>query len=665
MKYLPLHKVFMRSLLLLFGFFLGAFAWGQERPILERPKKIIPENRTRDFRSTDSLSGGFNLGERQQIEKTKPITDYLIISQNRDTTYVDTTLTTQKLYRFNFRRKDDFEHLPLANSGQVINRLSLKPIASAALPSLGFTAKNDQFFQPDEVFYYHVPTPLTDMFFKTTFKQGQSTDVLITANLSPGLNYSIAYRGHRSLGHYQHSLTGMSQLRISARYENPNGRYRMRLQVANQKVEQQENGGLTAASVDDFLNEVPEFEDRARLSVRFEDAINQFTGKRYLLEQDYAVLQSQDSVPVPLLRLGYRVQTDSQTHTFDQDIQNDFFGVLHASSTDVSDNMHYATQRHDVYALFEHSKWGQMEAYASSLRYDYQTQHTADDLSLSESGFALGGKMHFMSEKIETIARLEQTFDNARFGNTASVDVFLPAFKSFQLRGGLRWQHQYPGLNFAHYHSAYQDFTWTTDIQRTTRTTLYGAIQHSKLGTLSAQLIRLDDYAFFEQDANPESMRVLPKQWDKAINLLKLKWDTRVESGKFALESELLYQQIDQSQAPLHIPEFVGRATLRYADHWFAKATYVNIGLGAKYYSQYYADAYNPVLSEFVLQKQTQIGGTPIVEAFFNMKIKQTRLFIRADHLSALWDGNTKFSAPNYPYRDFVLRFGLVWNFFR
>ena len=55
-------------------------------------------------------------------------------------------------------------------------------------------------FQSDEVHYYHVPTPLTEMYFKTAFEQGQSTDVLITANLSPRLNYAVAYRGIVHLG---------------------------------------------------------------------------------------------------------------------------------------------------------------------------------------------------------------------------------------------------------------------------------------------------------------------------------------------------------------------------------------------------------------------------------------------------------------------------------
>jgi hypothetical protein len=46
------------------------------------------------------------------------IKDYQIISHQRDTTFVDTTLTIQKDYKYNYLRKDDFEYMPMANMGQ-------------------------------------------------------------------------------------------------------------------------------------------------------------------------------------------------------------------------------------------------------------------------------------------------------------------------------------------------------------------------------------------------------------------------------------------------------------------------------------------------------------------------------------------------------------------
>ena len=53
----------------------------------------------------------------------------------RDTTYVDTTLSIKKKYKFNYLRKDNFELLQFSNVGQTYNslaysfdRLNLKPL---------------------------------------------------------------------------------------------------------------------------------------------------------------------------------------------------------------------------------------------------------------------------------------------------------------------------------------------------------------------------------------------------------------------------------------------------------------------------------------------------------------------------------------------------------
>ena len=91
------------------------------------------------FQDQDSL---FSKRSKQKFTEKKPITDYLIISQDRDTTFVDTTLSVAKQYKFNFRRKDDFEHLAFANSGQTVNYLSMQSGPQSILPMPGFFAKS-------------------------------------------------------------------------------------------------------------------------------------------------------------------------------------------------------------------------------------------------------------------------------------------------------------------------------------------------------------------------------------------------------------------------------------------------------------------------------------------------------------------------------------------
>ncbi len=613
------------------------------------------------FQVQDSL---FSNRSKERLTEKKPITDYLIISQSRDTSYVDTTLSVEKQYKFNFRRKDNFEYLAFANSGQTINYLSVQSDSQSILPTPGFRAKIHQMFQPDEVFYYHVPTPLTEMYFKTAFQQGQSTDVLITANLSPRMNYAIAYRGHRSLGHYQHSLSGVSQLRFSTWYENPNRRYRLRFQMANQKIEQQENGGLDDLSLRNYTNKITEFEDRARLSVKFQNATNFFTGKRYLLEQDYALIMTSDSIPLPALRLGYRIQADSQRHTFDQQAAIDEFGSLAEGYTTPKDKLHYTNKRHDVYALFEQPKWGQIEAYASALKYSYNNVHTSLDHEVNESGIAVGGKLGFSLQDSQWKFHFEQSADDNLLGSFAQLTASFPKIVKVNLQGGFRWETYSPRFTLLNYHSSYSSFIWQKSMLKTKRSTFFSSLDVPKLGLFSVSLITLDNYGYFQQSLGKGSLFVTPEQWDETIHLLKARWDNRLSLGVFSLDTNIQFQQVDDN-APIHLPDLLGRSTVSYADEWFRKAAFVQIGATVKYYSSFYADAYSPILSDYVVQDAIKIGGEPLFSAFFNAKIRQTRLYFNADNLGAAWNGNNRLAAPNHPYRDFILRFGIVWNFFQ
>ena len=616
-------------------------------------------------RSSQDQDSLFGKRSRQLFTEKRPITDYLIISQDRDTTFVDTTLSVVKQYKFNFRRKDDFEYLTFANTGQTVNHLSLQSAPKSILPTPGYGAKMHQMFQPNEVHYYHVPTPLTEMYFKTAFEQGQSTDVLITANLSPRLNYAVAYRGHRSLGHYQHSLSGVSQLRFSAWYENPNRRYRLRFKLANQKIEQQENGGLDSLSLQNFTDKIAEFEDRARLSVKFQNAANLFTGKRYLLEQDYALLMTTDSIPVPALRVGHRIRTDSQRHHFNQDSVVEELGALAEESTSPNDELHYTTTRHDVYAVFEKSKWGQVEAYGSALQYSFNHVHTTDDFEIKESGVAVGGKLGFSLKESQLNFHFEQSSGSNKLGNFLQLTASFPSVKKFRLKGGFRWDTYAPKLTLTNYHSNYESFIWQKNLLSTNRSTLFSSLDVPKLGLFRVDIITLDNYAYLQLDLDRGSLFVTPKQWNETIQLLKARWDNNLSVGVFSLDTNIQIHKFGNENVPLHLPDFLGRSTLSYADEWFNKAAFVQIGATVKYYSSFYADTYSPVLSDYVVQDAVKIGGEPLFSAFFDAKIQQTRLYFNAENLGAAFNGNNSLAAPDYPYRDFILRFGIVWNFFQ
>ena len=92
---------------------------------------------------------------------------------------------------------------------------------------------------------------------------------------------------------------------------------------------------------------------------------------------------------------------------------------------------------------------------------------------------------------------------------------------------------------------------------------------------------------------------------------------------------------------------------------------YIQTGVTFKYFSEYAMNAYNPVLGEFYIQNSEKFGGYPLLDFFINARVQQTRIYLKAEHFnSGFGETDNYFAAPDYPYRDFVIRFGLVWNFF-
>ncbi len=141
-----------------------------------------------------------NEGEKTKKQKKEkpPVTLYKIISAKRDTTFLDTSLSVQRDYKFNYLRKDNFELQEFANVGQPYNNLAyefdninLKPLFVAQSHHFGYR-------EIEDMEYYNLPTPLTELYFKTAFKQGQQLDAFFSLNTSEQFNFSIAYKGVRS-----------------------------------------------------------------------------------------------------------------------------------------------------------------------------------------------------------------------------------------------------------------------------------------------------------------------------------------------------------------------------------------------------------------------------------------------------------------------------------
>jgi len=634
------------------------------------------------------------------------IEDYKIFYSDGTEAFVDTTLTIQKDYRFNYLRKDYFELLPFANTGEAFNRLGYDFQDQKLIPDIGARAKHYAYMEEDEIPYYEVPSPLTELFFKTVFEQGQLLDALITVNTAPRLNITLAHKAYRSLGKYINTLGGATNLRFSSQYTSKNYRYRQRSHFAAQRLENQANGGLDSLNVYYFEKAVEDldydgFLDRSRLNNNIE-VNNTLIGRRYYLDQQYDLKLGGSAKmfnyqKTKRLTVGHKINFEGKHFIYDNTKRNSFFGTVSGTSIfgiktslDVMDN--------EAYAIWREKNLGELKAGLRLIQWDYKitmpqnsgnseepidygpdpTEIQANQLALSTHWKRTFLKFDFMAEGYFSAVRDY----SSQFISGAISRKFENGLTT---KAKLSLRSQAPNFNFYLHRSNFVEYNWfNPDLKNQLTNSLHFSLRHPKWGELTGQYEILNNYTYFKNllpqnngaslsslsIKKEEELLVAPEQHPSSIQYLKLRFYQALDFWKFTLANKVQYQKVSQEGAPddftpLNVPEWNLRSSFLFSSEVFNKALFLQVGATAQYFTLYYADRYNAHLGEFASQNHTQIGEFPRIDLFFNAKIQQTRLYFKYEHFNSNQTGYNYYAAPFTPYRDSIIRFGLVWNFFQ
>jgi hypothetical protein len=594
-------------------------------------------------------------------------TDYKIISHSRDTTYIDTTLTLQKDYKFNYLRTDNFELLPFHNQGQTFNNLGYSYNNILRLPDFGFSAKQVSYLEVDDINYFDVPTPTSEIMYRTGLQQGQVVDAIFTLNFSKRLNVSLSYKGLRSLGAYRNSLVSNGNFRGTFRYRTKNNQYEIRGHLTTQDFFHQENGGLTAEALDNFINEDPNFGQRSRLDINLNDAQSQFDATRIYFEHSYKLLANKDSLSdkdFSNLKIGHIFTNENKSYGFSQTTNTTaIFGDVNA--TDASNKDADSKLTNNEFNLEFNSKYvlGKFKAKVNLTSYNYgydsilNQNSTISKLRLESNAISFGADWNARIKNFNLNADASITPGSGRLsGNYIRGTAVYAKDSLFAIKGSLLLSSKSPNFNTLLHQSIYDDYNWQNEFSNVNTRDL-GFAFSSKWLNGAVNFTNIDNYTYFDEDSKPQ-------QFANQITYLKVKANREFKFWKLALDNTVMYQNVSSGSSVFRVPEFVTRNTFYYADNWFkGDAMFVNIGVTFKYFTKYNANAYNPLLSEFRLQNDEEIGF-PTVDVFFNARVRRTRLYLKVDNVTSGFTKKNYFSAPNYPYRDFTVRFGLVWNWF-
>ena len=666
--HLSLQRQSMNKSLLLFSiliFLSGNALFSQvfDKPV--RKKSLETLEKTPFSMQNDSLN---NSGEISVTlsGKTK-YTDYKIISHNRDTTYIDTTLTIQKDYKFNYLRTDNFELLGFHNQGQTFTNLGYDFSNLKLFPDIGFTAKQFSYLDIDEIKYYEVPTPTTEITYRTGLQQGQVLDAIFTLNFSKRLNVSLSYKGIRSLGAYRRSLASNGNFRGAFHYRTKNNRYAMRGHITSQDFFNEESGGLPQVEIDKFESNDDNYTTRARLDVNLNDAENQFNSKRIYLDHSYKLVAVKDTTnnkDFSNLKFGHIFTNETKEYRFIQTTTTTaIFGD--ENSANARNEIAKTTITNNELNLEFNSKYvlGQFKAKINLTNYSHgydsilNSNSNISKIKLEGNAISVGADWNAKIKNFQLNATGNISPGTGRLsGNFLKGEALYKKDSLFALKGSLLISSKSPNFNTLLHQSKYDDYNWQNNFNAVNTRNL-GFDFSSKWINASLNFTNIDNYTYFNENNKPV-------QFDNQITYLKVKVSKEIKYWKLALDNTIMYQNVSSGSSVFRVPELVTRNTFYYEDYWFkGKPMLVNVGATFKYFTKYKMNAYNPLLAEFTLQ-DTQEIGFPTVDVFFNAQVRRTRLYFKIDNVTSSFTKKNYFSAPNYPYRDFTIRFGMVWNWF-
>jgi hypothetical protein len=604
----------------------------------------------------------------QELDSTKvedvkaDIKLYKTFNTEKDSVYIDTSLTINDEYKYNYLRKDNFGLFAFSNEGYLYSQLDFSRKKKYTSPQFGFNAKHSVYLNNSDIYYYSVPTPLTDLYFKTVMRQGQSLDALISVNTKPNLNFTVAYKAIRSVGDYFNNLTSSGHFRFITNYNSRNNKYFLKINFVGQDILNQENGGVSDISQLDGTN--VSFKQRERVDVYFTDAYSKLKGHRYFLDHSYQFTTGNSFV------LKHQAYFENKFYEYIQGTTSARLGNSLYSS--INNKTRFDVFYNKVGVSFKTKNLGEINFFIDNYSYNqfyaipFGVEYNENvRYNLHNRINNVGGQYEFHRNKWNFNILLQNAISNQPSSNYEAYAKYKISDHNF-VKISAQQISKIPDNIFLFNRSDYTNYNWNTSFKNE-KISILKAETKNKWFEASVQITNLNDHLYFyNTEERMDSLVVKPFQYNKSIQYLSAEIAKEIKYKNWALDNRIKLQEVQQDEKILNLPYLVLRNTLYYTKPVFKKAMLLQTGITVNYFSNYYADDYVAVLGEFFVQDQTKVGGFPVLDFFVNARVQQCRIYLKAEHINALFTNKVDYyNAPNSPFRDFHVRFGLEWNFFK
>ncbi len=520
---------------------------------------------------------------------------------------------------------------------------------------------------PEDVKYYNVTIPFTHLDYTQSENKNTKNEtrfnVLHSQNVNEQLNFALDYRINRSQGQFQNQEAKNNMFNFSGSYIGDV--YQLHCGIIINKLTMQENGGLeNDSTINDTGKETEELPVRIYNGTR---NLLQSTTFRLDHELRWGKYKEIDSLEVYVPRVGlqHRFELSMNKRSFSDDnadrgfYENHYIDELVTNDEVKFRNLENRFQLNAFEAPDRKFTFGKAVYLENEL-----VKITIPDTLLGSSSETytntfIGGMLYRRDGKFwnwEGTGRIGITghkkgaYDFS-FNIEKSVRI---ARDTLAFKANIGFSDITPDYFQQNYVSNH--YIWNNNFDHSQELKLNFQIElPAREFSAGLDYTLLGNYIYNNEQA-------MPAQATKEFSLLGFYVNSHIRWGLLHLNTKLLLQEISHDKY-LRVPRFSAFAST-YLYFKMAKVMHTQIGVDTRYFSKFYADAYDPATMNFHLQNERKIGGYPTFDLFVNLKLKRTRAFFKLINAGGGIIGKEQFSALHYPVNRRTFRVGIAWTFY-
>ena len=518
----------------------------------------------------------------------------------------------------------------------------------------GLNTMNVFNYSNDSIKYFRTRTPYTELFLEIGQGKEQFFKLIHSQNITKQWNVALNILRANSEGIYQRQNMSSNNLSVSSNFVSKSNRYVLLTNGIYRSFKKDENGGIEKDSL--FENNV--FSNRKLIEINLTDARSR-TGERNFFMKHFFYfgkkesLKVNDSVSVnhviPRSYISYSFSVKDHWFVYaDKNPLSGFYNNVLRDTIETLDSTHVTNFENSVALQFFVKKIKERVFYTNSINNVFN-KYDNDSMIMNH---IVGAEIFSNNSSENFSVSGKYVVSGTNLGDYFCKGEMSQLFKK-RMTISLFTLLRSPEYLFTNYTSNH--FQWINTFSKISEKTAEFKISDGK-GFLTLNFSRMYNYVYFDST-------FLPMQNQGKIDIASISGQYHFSFKKMHFDFFAQLQISSDTNNLIHLPVTIQHHSLYYEDSWFKKVMQAQVGIDLFYYTSFYSDGYIPAVGAYYLQNNIKTGNYPYIDFFFNMKIRYTKIFFKAENVTAGLFGYKYYTTLHYPSCDRILKFGISIKF--